>query len=124
MNRLFIFSLGLVAILMPRAAHAIGQTRYILHRAEPGAFPVAQGKTAAAIYTDAADWPGVARAAADLSADIGRVTGIAPALVRDAAGVRTEAIIVGTIGRSPVVDQLIRERKLDVSGVEIGRAHV
>jgi hypothetical protein len=117
MNRLFIFSLGLVAILMPRAAHAIGQTRYILHRAEPGAFPVAQGKTAAAIYTDAADWPGVARAAADLSADIGRVTGIAPALVRDAAGVRTQAIIVGTIGRSPVVDQLIRERKLDVSGV-------
>src|ERR1017187_5814826 len=117
MNRLFIFSLGLVAILMPRAAHAIGQTRYILHRAEPGAFPVVQGKTAAAIYTDAADWPGVARAAADLSADIGRVTGIAPALVRDAAGVKTQAIIVGTIGRSPVVDQLIRERKLDVSGV-------
>ena len=117
MNRLFIFSLGLVAILMPRAAHGIGQTPYILHRAVPGAFPVVQGKSAAAIYTDSADWPGVARAAADLSADIGRVTGIAPALVRNATGVKTDAIIVGTIGRSPVVDQLIRNRKLDVSGV-------
>jgi hypothetical protein len=117
MNRFLIFSLGLVAILMPRAAHGIGQTRYILHRAAPGAFPVVQGKTAAAIYTDSADWPGVSRAAADLSADIGRVTGIAPALIHNAAGLRTEAIIVGAIGRSPVVDQLIRERKVDVSGV-------
>jgi hypothetical protein len=117
MNRLFIFSLGLVAILMPRAAHGIGQTPYILHRAVPGAFPVVQGKSAAAIYTDSADWPRVARAAADLSAEIGRVTGIAPALVRNATGVKTDAIIVGTIGRSPVVDQLIRNRKLDVSGV-------
>src|ERR1035441_1621425 len=114
MNRLFIFSLGLVAILMPRAAHAIGQTRYILHRAEPGAFPVVQGKTAATIYTDAADWPGVARAAADLSADIGRVTGIAPALVRDATGVKTAATNSGRLLRSPVVDQLIRNRKVDV----------
>jgi hypothetical protein len=73
-----------------------------------------EGKTAASIYVDAADWPGVARAAADLQADIARVTGITPTLAHTAGG---NPIMIGTIGKSALIDQLIRERKIDVTGV-------
>jgi hypothetical protein len=76
--------LGLCLCAPIRTAHAIGQARYILDKTAPGAFPMVQSKTAAAIYVDSADWPGVARAAADLQADIARVTGVTAGMVHDA----------------------------------------
>jgi len=108
------------AILLAGAAregHAIGQTRYISDKAAAGAFPLVNSGRAAAIFVDTADWPGVIRAADDLQADIQRVAG-APAAVRhDSKTLSGAAIIIGTIGRSPLVDQLIREKKIDVRGV-------
>ena len=117
MKRLLAAVLGLGAALAPHPAHAIGQARYVLYRSAPGAFPLAGGKSPAPIYTDSADWPGVIRAAADLRADIGRVTGMEPALVHDSSGLGSRAVIVGTIGRSSTIDRLIREKKIDASGV-------
>src|SRR5271165_3600345 len=59
------FALILPVLSMPHPAVAIGQTRYILDKADPGAFAMVQANAAAAIYIDSADWPGVARAATD-----------------------------------------------------------
>jgi hypothetical protein len=97
-------------LLCAGTVSAIGQLPYILTKAAPGAFPIVEGKTAASIQVDAADWPGVARAARDLQADIARVTGVT-------AVTSENVIIVGTIGRSALVDQLIREHKIDATGV-------
>jgi len=104
----------LAFLSIAQLALAVGQTPYILTKPAPGAFPIVEGKTAAAIHVDSADWPGVARAAADLQADIARVTGITPTLTHTAAG---NAIVIGTIGKSALIDQLIREKKIDVTGV-------
>jgi Glycosyl hydrolase family 115/Gylcosyl hydrolase family 115 C-terminal domain len=104
-------------LLLPAIAHAIGQPRYILTQPAPGAFAVVQQKLAAPILVDSADWPGVLRAATDLQADIARVTSITPNVLHDAKNLSGTAILIGTIGRSPVIDQLIREKKLDASGV-------
>ena len=110
-------TLGLLMILSPLPGYSIGQTRYIVWQSVPGAFAIADGSGPAAIYTDAAEWPGVARAASDLCADVNRVTGKEPVLVRDTGALATRAIVVGTIGKSPLVDRLIREGKVDASGV-------
>jgi hypothetical protein len=104
----------LLLILCAGPASAIGQAPYILTKAAPRAFPLVKGKTAASIYVDSADWPGAARAAADLQADIARVTGITPALVHSGGA---NSIIIGTIGKSALIDQLIREKKIDVADV-------
>jgi Glycosyl hydrolase family 115/Gylcosyl hydrolase family 115 C-terminal domain/Glycosyl hydrolase family 67 N-terminus len=104
----------LLLALMAPAAYAIGQARYILDRPSAGAFPIVQSKTATPILIDPTDWPGVARAAADLQADIERVTAIKPSLV---TYVKDRAIVIGTIGRDHVIDALIAQKKLDVSGV-------
>jgi hypothetical protein len=104
----------LLLMLCAGPASAIGQAPYILTKAAPGAFPIVEGKTAAAVCVDPADWPGVARAAADLRLDIVRVTDAIPG---NGDILTANSIIIGTIGRSALIDQLIREKKIDVSGV-------
>ncbi|MFI2643230.1 glycosyl hydrolase 115 family protein [Streptomyces sp. NPDC018610] len=73
-----------------------------------GAFPL----VGAPVLVSADDHPGVVRVAADLRADIGRVTGVRPG-----STVARRAVLVGTIGRSPLIDTLVKSGKLDVTGV-------
>ncbi|MFF3311502.1 glycosyl hydrolase 115 family protein [Streptomyces sp. NPDC002952] len=87
---------------------------YVTFRSEPGAFPLVVSGRAVPVLVDAADHHGVRRAAADLRADIERVTGVRPA---DERGAARAVAIVGTIGRSPLLDRLIRAGKLDVSAI-------
>lgn len=70
------------------------------------------------IYISAEDHAGVLRAANDLQADIGRVTGCCPRITHDNKLLSGHAVIVGTIGKSPVIDALITEGKLDTNGVK------
>jgi hypothetical protein len=96
------------------------------------------------IHADAADWPGVLRAAHDLAIDFGRVTstngtlttsGSATAnasMILNVTGISDDwsvggnasasstagTIIVGTIGNSSLIDDMIASGQLDVSGIE------
>ncbi|WP_319250791.1 glycosyl hydrolase 115 family protein [Streptomyces sp. ID05-39B] len=80
-------------------------------------FPlVINGAATAVLVASAAD-PAVARAAGDLCADIERVSGVRPRLLRDGAELPGLAVVVGTLGASPVVDRLVAEGRLDVSRV-------
>ena len=92
--------------VLPHAALALGQPQYVESIARPGSFPIAQAKTCAAIYVDAGDFAGVIRAAADLQADIARVTGCTPVVTHDSAGIGTYAIVVGSLERSSLVKRL------------------
>ncbi|MER5524052.1 glycosyl hydrolase 115 family protein [Streptomyces sp. NPDC002677] len=66
----------------------------------------------APVVVSAEDHPGVVRVAGDLRADIARVTGVRPG-----STVARRAVLVGTIGRSPLIDGLVASGKLDVTGV-------
>jgi hypothetical protein len=99
------------------------------------------------IHADAADWPGVLRAARDLALDFGRVTGVNGTLtasgkatanasaIFNVTGISSDwsvgtsgngtttgsgvgTIIVGTIGNSSLIDAMIASGQLDVSAVE------
>jgi hypothetical protein len=63
------------------------------------------------------DWPGVIRAYKDLQADIGKVTSVVPELFTDNIPKSKELIIAGTIGKSPVIDQLLKKKKIDATGI-------
>ena len=77
-----------------------------------GAFPLVTPSGVAPLWCDAGDFPGVLRAVGDLRADIERVTGKAPEVVHDvpAAGV---AVIVGTVGKSPLIDEMVAAGLID-----------
>ncbi|MES2440175.1 MAG: glycosyl hydrolase 115 family protein [Verrucomicrobiota bacterium] len=83
----------------------------LLEKQEAGSFALAAQGTAARIVTDPADFKVVSLAAECLADDIERVTGRRPGTGGEAA------VIIGTIGRSKLIDGLIASRKLDVSGI-------
>ncbi|MBN1508028.1 MAG: glycosyl hydrolase 115 family protein [Sedimentisphaerales bacterium] len=96
-------------------ALAIGQATYVESVRTPGSFPIVQAEGAATIYVDSGDWPGVIRAVKDLQSDIERVTGRQATISDDAGSLKGYVIIMGTIGRSKVVDDLARAGKIDTS---------
>lgn len=110
---------GVVPLLpgtLPATAHAAPSTSTGgTGRAE---FPLVRGGLAADVFVDAADDPAVARAAGDLQADIERVGGVRPRLLRTVPDKATHLVVVGTIGASPVIDALIAQGRLNVSRVK------
>ncbi|MFO1514428.1 MAG: glycosyl hydrolase 115 family protein [Verrucomicrobiota bacterium] len=109
--------LPMVALLLvaPPGALAIGQAHFVENTPSEGSFPITRGGIATSVYVDANDWPGVVRAAGDLCLDVTRVSGIAPKLVHDEKSTGNTTIVVGTIGRSAIIDQLIRDKKIDAT---------
>ncbi|MBO4430348.1 MAG: glycosyl hydrolase 115 family protein [Bacteroidaceae bacterium] len=100
---------GFVLLLMAMNAMAQSKT-----------FCIAKDGKTATIVVDEQDWKGVVRAANDLGDDVKKVTGVSAPLnekgemINDKGG----CIIVGTIGKSRFIDQLVKQRKLDVSKVK------
>ncbi len=116
---------GLVAglLLVAVRAWALGERRYVSTTPVQGGFVLYTSGKAAPLVVSDADWPGVVRAVGDLSADVGRVTGHAAAIEKSAgaAGYQgakgADVVIIGTIGKSPLIDALVKAGKLDVSGI-------
>ena len=94
--------------LCPRSVFAIGETPFVSSQSSAGAFPLAANGSVPSIYTDTNDFWGVTHAAADLQKDIQRVTGVTPTFMHDEKQPGTNAIIIGTLGKSRLVDQLAR----------------
>jgi len=102
----------------PVLGYSLGEPRYVSNKAEAGAFALADQQSAVPLLVSNDDWSVVVRAAGDLSTDIDRVTGEQPALLHAAADVHnSDVVLIGTIGRSPLIDDLVRRYKLDVSGI-------
>jgi len=82
-----------------------------------GAFPLVRNQSAAPVLVSLGDFPGVVRAATDLQADVERVSGVKPARIEDVGSAERFTVIVGTIGKSPIIDQLVNSGKLDVRSI-------
>jgi hypothetical protein len=96
---------------------AIGQAAYVRISAGPGRFPVVQNGRAAMIWVDSADWPGAVRAAGDLKSDIARVTSVDATISNNENDLKKHAIIIGTIGRSKLIDDLLKSGKIDAGQI-------
>jgi hypothetical protein len=63
------------------------------------------------------DYPGVVRVVDDFQADIKRVTQVQPVISTDTIPESNLVVIIGTIGKSPLIDNLVQSGKLDVTGI-------
>jgi hypothetical protein len=97
---------------------ATGEERFVEGEFHSGDFVLARAGGAAAMYVDARDYPGVTRAVNDLSRDIQNVTGAAPAVRHEEGAIGGTAIIIGTLGKSVLIDRLIREHKIDATALQ------
>lgn len=114
--------LGLLAIA--GSVNAIGQTTCVTFKSGPSTFPIVSAHKAAPVLLSADEWPGVQRAAFDFVADIQRVTGVKPSISNitsssvSAATHSALPIIVGTLGKSALIDQVVNHTQLDVSAIQ------
>jgi hypothetical protein len=83
----------------------------------PNGFPLVRAGRAAPVFVDAADHAGVIRAATDLTVDIERVTGVRPVLGTCDSFSGNVVVFAGTLGKSGVIDALIKRGKIDVSRI-------
>jgi hypothetical protein len=93
---------------------------YIVDAPQDGTFPLVADGVAAPLVVSGGDFPGVVRVVGDLRDDLRRVTGVAPGVSTDDIPFRPYVVLIGTIGRSPLIDRLVAAGQLDVTGV-VGR---
>ncbi|MFH1198183.1 MAG: glycosyl hydrolase family 8 [bacterium] len=82
-----------------------------------GKFVLSENGKSAPIVVSSKDYAGVIRVANQLQKDIESVTTAKPEIVTDEIPTANEIIIIGTIGKSPIIDKLIEEKKLNVENI-------
>ena len=113
----------LVARELPRAAPKLGASLKatpaltVASKASAGDFPLSSGRNASPIHLDPEDFPVVGVAVDALAADIESVTGARPRVVRGAPTPGESAVLVGTLGRSRLIESLVAAKKVDVSAL-------
>ncbi|SDA24477.1 glycosyl hydrolase 115 family protein [Sphingomonas sp. NFR15] len=75
---------------------------------------IADGKPAT-VFVDATADSAVRRVAASFTGDLERVSGVRPALVERTADLRGPAVIIGVLGHSALIDQLVRTGRIDAA---------
>ncbi len=114
---LAVFAAGSAGVVQP--AWALGERQFVRFDSGQAGVALAGGRAPARLLLDPDEFAGVRRAAADLQADIARVGGTRPALLQ-AASARKDSgdlVIVGTLGKSALVDRLAREGRLDTKSL-------
>lgn len=111
-----LFILLLAFLPFSQKMFALGEPRFVESASTPGSFALCD-TTPATILVSSNDWWGVIRAANDLRKDVNRVTGKTLAIFNEPKSAGPNAVIIGTVGQSKIIDQLIREKKIDVSEI-------
>ncbi|NUT49518.1 MAG: glycosyl hydrolase [Saccharothrix sp.] len=104
-----------VALAAPSPDAPAAHDGYISFTPVGGGFTLAAKGRAAPLFVDGGDHPGVVRVVDDLRDDVERVTGTRPAVSTGAPS--GEVVLVGTLGRSPLVDRLVSAGKLTVDRI-------
>ncbi|MGA2231247.1 MAG: glycosyl hydrolase 115 family protein [Tepidisphaeraceae bacterium] len=114
----------LVALMMCLLLHigagravAADASLQIIHAPVPGGFDLAGSSSAANVFVDSGDFKLANIAGGLLCDDVERVTGIKPSLAHDAAKLSSRAVLIGTLGHSPLIDQLAASGKIDARSV-------
>ena len=111
------FLLSSVALYGFQAVVSADTSSIVSTQKAPSAFTLASSGSSAALVISSEDWPGVIRAYTDLQTDIGRVTGATPKMIFDKPPRKKEIVIAGTIGKSRIIEDLIKKGKINVDDI-------
>lgn len=108
-------SLGLIVFMAP-LSWALGEKSWLSKSAQ-GNLTLVNEQTVTDIVLDDNELPGVKRASVNLQSDIEKVSGKKPELRNNIDQIKNSAIIIGTIGNSQLIDQLIASKKINVDAI-------
>lgn len=69
------------------------------------------------ILVDSADYWGVLRTASDFQTDIKKVTEVMPVILKNSSLNSKKLIIIGTVGKSSIIQQLLKSKKINPSDI-------
>ena len=108
-------------IFLADTVFAIGQSKCVTFQSSASTFPIVNNGKSTPILLSSDDWPGVQRAAVDFASDIQKVTGVKPSLANatiDKLPNLSSAIIIGTLNKSSLIQQVVQHANLNVTGIE------
>jgi len=107
----------IVVLFCALTGYATAQTNtYISASPGNGNFPLSVSGRSASLYISPNDYPGVMIALKNLQNDIQAVTNYKPELLTGKPSGK-QVVLAGTIGKSELIDGLIKNKKLDVSAI-------
>jgi len=113
---LFLF-IGILCTVQFSGAQSVAKNgTFISFEKGKGKFTISASGKSTPLLISSDEWPGVIRALKDLQSDIGKVTSKVPEIYYDNAKASKE-IIIGTIGKSSIIDKLVKDKKIDVTGI-------
>ncbi|HVE55301.1 MAG TPA: glycosyl hydrolase 115 family protein [Pyrinomonadaceae bacterium] len=83
-----------------------------------GDFPLVYKNRTAEIFVSNEDFKVVKIAAGDFASDVERVSNAEPPIKNDASNLAKNLVIIGTSGKNPLIESLIKSQKLDVSAIQ------
>ncbi|KAI0758973.1 hypothetical protein C8Q74DRAFT_277496 [Fomes fomentarius] len=116
-------SLGLGLLAAAGGASGIGQDSCVAFQPSSSTFSVVSRHKAASVLVSPDEWPGVQHAAFDFVSDIQAVSGVKPTIKNvtttqsSFSSYGSSAIIVGTLGKSSLIEAVVNNTNLDVSGI-------
>lgn len=118
--KLYITRVLLIANVLLCCKHVVkaaGEPRYVSAKGGTGYFALSVKGSPVPLYANDSDYPGVIRALKNLQTDIASVTGNKPDIFTGNETPKKQVVLVGTIGKSRLIDGLIKNRKLNVAGI-------
>jgi hypothetical protein len=103
------------AAMTPRSAQAIRRESFVSDAPAPHAFPLIESGQPAPLLVASDDFPGVLRVARHLQDDLRQVAGTEPKLLLDGPASAERVVIVGTLGKSALIEELARVGKIDAT---------
>lgn len=98
-------------------AFANDSESYISSVKTEGSFVLSESGKSAPLYASSEDYPGVIRVLEKLQADINSVTNSQPDLFLDKHPESDQIVLVGTLGKNNLIDELVKTKKLDDAGI-------
>ncbi|MEN3325057.1 glycosyl hydrolase 115 family protein [Mariniflexile soesokkakense] len=105
----------ILLILISNVVFANNIGNYVVSSASSKSFPVVSKEKAASIIVSDTDFKGVLRVAEHLQNDIFNVTSVRPKMITNSIPNEDYVIIIGTLGKSSIINQLAKEGKIDGS---------
>jgi hypothetical protein len=111
------FSLFLASVACPLFA-GLGESSSVVFSSEKDVLPLVTEQVATEFFAAETEWPGVIRTVRDFQADVERVSGVRPEVVQKMPKDNSAVVLVGTLGKSAWIDELVRAGKINVDAIQ------
>ncbi|WP_264537919.1 glycosyl hydrolase 115 family protein [Flavobacterium sp. N1736] len=110
--------LSLFLLGLSTKSYAINGEKYIVNKASAENFPLASKGKIASILISENDFAGVLRVAGHLENDLFKVTNLHPKRINKISEATDYVVIIGTLGKSEIIDQFVKEGKIDANQLQ------